>query len=231
MIDNLECIGVDETGVGDYFTPVVSVACFIPEKNLEAIKELGIKDSKKMTDQKIQNVAKYIINNNLVMFKVTTLTQDGYNKLIRVGINNNSVKTLIHYNSISQLNQQINKELPIVIDQYASISNLKKHIDTLENKGILQSCKLLEFNLILETKAEEKFLSVACASVLARYFLLKKMKELKTKYNDFEFKLGASNSIIDLGVEFVKKFGIKELENVSKFSFKTTQKIIEKMNN
>ncbi|WP_330463261.1 ribonuclease HIII [Metamycoplasma gateae] len=231
MIDNLEYIGVDETGVGDYFTPVVSVACFIPEKNLEAIKELGIKDSKKMTDQKIQNVAKYIINNNLVMFKVTTLTQDGYNKLIRVGINNNSVKTLIHYNSISQLNQQINKELPIVIDQYASISNLKKHIDTLENNGILQSCKLLEFNLILETKAEEKFLSVACASVLARYFLLEKMKELKTKYNNFEFKLGASNSIIDLGVEFVKKFGIKELENVSKFSFKTTQKIIEKMNN
>ena len=30
-------IGVDETGVGDYFTPVVSVACFIPKNNIDEI--------------------------------------------------------------------------------------------------------------------------------------------------------------------------------------------------
>lgn len=45
-------IGVDETGVGDYFTPVVSVACFIPKNNIDEIINLGVKDSKKLNDKK-----------------------------------------------------------------------------------------------------------------------------------------------------------------------------------
>lgn len=30
-------IGVDETGVGDYFSPVISVACYIPFKNIDRL--------------------------------------------------------------------------------------------------------------------------------------------------------------------------------------------------
>ncbi|MDP4042726.1 ribonuclease HIII [Mycoplasmopsis arginini] len=230
FFDELEYIGVDETGVGDYFSPIVSVACFIPKENLELVKNLGIKDSKKITDSKIIQIAEHIIKNNLVHFKDTTLSQKGYNNLIKIGINNNSVKTLIHFNSIKRLLKKVGANKTIVIDQYASIENMKKHIKALKERSIVKDLNIDDFNLILETKAEEKFLSVACASVLARYLLLNKMKLQKDNYQGFKFKLGASNPIIDLGVDFVKKFGVDELENVAKVSFKTTNKILEKLN-
>ena len=60
-------IGVDETGVGDYFTPVVSVACFIPKNNIDEIINLGVKDSKKLNDKKIITIAKKLFWLNLVI--------------------------------------------------------------------------------------------------------------------------------------------------------------------
>ena len=39
-------IGVDETGVGDYISPVISVACYIPFKNIDRLIAIGVADSK-----------------------------------------------------------------------------------------------------------------------------------------------------------------------------------------
>ncbi|MBN4089421.1 ribonuclease HIII [Mycoplasma enhydrae] len=224
-----EYIGVDETGVGDYFTPVISVACYIPKQSISLIKSLGIKDSKKLSDKKIIELAKYIQEKNLVFIKHTILSQAGYNTLTKMGINNNAVKTLIHFNSISRLKKRINKNIPIVIDQYASIENIKKHDQTLKSKNMFLDINLNDYDLVLETGAEDNYLSVACASIFARYILLQKMEEQKEKYDNFNFKLGASNLIVDLAADFILKFGEKELGNVAKVSFKTTDKAKEKI--
>lgn len=226
-----EYIGIDETGVGDYFSPIVSVACFIPKKNFDKIKLLGIKDSKKLSDQKIIQIIEEINKNNLAYFKDTILSQKNYNDLTKIGINNNAIKTLIHFNSIKRLITFLDKKLPIVIDQYASEINLKKHLEKLKKEKLVTNLEFNHFQIVLETKAEEKYLNVACASIMARYILLKKMSDLKKTYNHFPFKLGASNQIIDLGADFVKKFGKNELYNVAKISFKTTKKIFEKLEN
>ena len=128
------CIGVDETGVGDYFTPVVSVACFIPKNNIDEIINLGVKDSKKLNDKKIIAIAKKLFN--LVFYKKTILTQSGYNKLIESKINNNEIKTLIHANSINRLSNELNKKnnflYSVIIDQYVlNESILEKHFNKL----------------------------------------------------------------------------------------------------
>ncbi|PZV99927.1 ribonuclease HIII [Metamycoplasma auris] len=226
----LEYIGVDETGVGDYFSPIISVACFIPKENIKRIKELGIKDSKKLSDSKIIDLIEIIIENKLAIFKDTTLYQKNYNDLTKLGINNNAIKTLIHFNSIIRLRKTLNRNLRIVIDQYATEVNLQKHLVKLKEKKLISSnLELNNFKLILEVQAEEKYLSVACASMMARYILLKKMREQKKEYQDFPFILGASNLVIDLGIKFIKKFSESELYNVAKISFKTTKKIIEKL--
>ncbi|AZZ65277.1 ribonuclease HIII [Metamycoplasma phocicerebrale] len=227
---NTEYIGVDETGVGDYFTPVVSVACYIPNYNIEKIKALGIKDSKKLTDKKIIEIAKEIENKKLVYYRKTILSQKGYNNLTKMNINNNAVKTLIHFNSISRLVNSLKKNLPIVIDQYSSLDKIKEHNLKLKEKNFFLDVNINDYQLILETKAEDEYLSVACASILARYILLNIMEEQKKKYNGFNFKLGASNQIIDIAAEFIKKYGEKELYNVAKVSFKTTEKAKNKIN-
>ncbi|MGX9339544.1 ribonuclease HIII [Mycoplasma sp. 1781] len=229
MTKDSDYIGVDETGVCDYFAPIVSVACFIPEENIQLIKNLGVKDSKKLSDSKIMGIAEYIIKNNVVLFKDTTMSQKGYNNLIKFGINNNAVKTLIHMNSIDRLQNIVKNNKKVVIDQYTTLNKFNEHIANLYNKNLIKKNIFERISLVQETKAEDKFLSVACASILARYILLKKMEAQKANYDGFDFILGASDLVIKQGVSFVKKFGISELYNVAKFQFKTTKKILEEL--
>ncbi|MGC7181824.1 ribonuclease HIII, partial [Metamycoplasma hominis] len=64
----------------------------------------------------------------------------------------------------------------------------------------------------------------------SRKFLIDWMQQQNKKYN-FEFKLGASNKIIDLAENFILKYGQKTLREVAKVSFKTTIKALEKIDN
>jgi ribonuclease HII len=50
-------IGVDETGVGDYFSPIISVACFVLPQNIDKLLELKVNDSKKLSDNYILQIA------------------------------------------------------------------------------------------------------------------------------------------------------------------------------
>lgn len=223
-IEYNKLIGVDETGVGDYFTPVISVACFIPEYNLDKVLELGVKDSKQLSDSKIIKIAASL--KELVKWKSLTLSQGGYNNLIGANINNNEIKTLIHSKTINNLLQTLPTKVDVLIDQYTvSRQVYEKHLTK------LNSIKWLDFKkpnttVFLETKAESKSLSVACASILARAILLEKINAQREAYN-FEFSLGASKKIILQAIQFAKKFGLEELKKVSKFSFKITKEVID----
>ena len=225
-------IGVDETGVGDYFTPVVSVACFIPKNNIDEIINLGVKDSKKLNDKKIITIAKKLFN--LVFYKKTILTQSGYNKLIESKINNNEIKTLIHANSINRLSNELNKKnnflYSVIIDQYVlNESILEKHFNKLLSTNWINFNKPIN-NLELKTKAEDVALPVACASIIARYLLLDEMQKQNKKYN-FIFPLGTNKKIIDAGVKLLSKIGIPEFKSLCKFSFKTSHEILDKFQN
>ena len=46
-------IGTDESGKGDFFGTLVIAGVLVDEQNAECFKELGIKDSKKLSDKKM----------------------------------------------------------------------------------------------------------------------------------------------------------------------------------
>ncbi|AWX42990.1 ribonuclease HII [Metamycoplasma cloacale] len=222
-----EIIGVDETGVGDYFGPIVSVACYIPNQHIDLIKQLNVKDSKKLTDKKILEIVPTIMK--LVYYKQTILTQDGYNKLIKAKINNNEIKTLIHSNTLNNFINAYNVCNTVLIDQYtANNAIFEKHYQKLQSIPWLNVSKP-KLNIILETKAEDKSLAVACASIIARAEFLKYMNVQNQKYN-IEFKLGASNKVDEQAALFIQQHGITELSKVAKISFKTTQKALDMIN-
>ena len=50
-------IGSDEVGVGDFLLPMVVVAAFVRGKDLKILEDFGVKDSKKLTDEKIREIA------------------------------------------------------------------------------------------------------------------------------------------------------------------------------
>ena len=54
-------IGSDEVGTGDYFGPIVVTASYVTKENIPYLEELGVKDSKKMSDEKILEIVPKII--------------------------------------------------------------------------------------------------------------------------------------------------------------------------
>ncbi|WP_274541135.1 ribonuclease HIII [[Mycoplasma] anseris] len=217
-------IGIDETGVGDYFSPIVSVACFIPKENYQKVIELNVKDSKKLSDKKICEIAPLLIN--LVHFQKTVLTQGGYNKLIQSKINNNEIKTLLHINSLNNFLKKHDLNNSVIIDQYTSSRNIfDHHLFKLNNIDWIK-LKIPKVQIVLETKAEDKALSVACASIIARYYLLKLMEKQNLEWN-LVFPLGASKIVDEVASEIILHYGIDTLNQIAKISFKTTNKAIE----
>ena len=57
----INSIGSDEVGTGDFFGPVVVTASYVSKDNIPFLEELGVRDSKKLTDQKILEIVPKII--------------------------------------------------------------------------------------------------------------------------------------------------------------------------
>ena len=60
---NCSSIGSDEVGTGDFFGPIVVTATFVSKENINYLMDLGVRDSKKITDDKILKIGKEIIKN------------------------------------------------------------------------------------------------------------------------------------------------------------------------
>ena len=58
---NSSSIGSDEVGTGDYFGPIVVTSCYVSKEDIPFVEGLGIKDSKKLDDEKILKIAPELI--------------------------------------------------------------------------------------------------------------------------------------------------------------------------
>ena len=75
-----------------------------------------------------------------------------------------------------------------------------------------------------ETKAENAYLCVGAASIIARYAFLKTFDQYREKYY-FPFPKGAGTKVDEFGKQFIKEYGVKEFNKYAKLNFKNTQKI------
>lgn len=74
-----------------------------------------------------------------------------------------------------------------------------------------------------ETKAENKYLSVAAGSIIARYAFLQAFDAMCQHY-EFPFVKGAGSKVDQAIRAFVKQYGKAELANVGKLHFANTKK-------
>ncbi len=210
-------IGSDEVGTGDYFGPIIVTASYVDTNKIDFINELGVKDSKKLTDEKIKQIAPVLMKE--IPFVSYTLNNPDYNKFQAKGYNMNKIKAILHNKvlySITHKEEQYPYE-KIIIDQFVYPRKYFEHI--LEAKEKVT-------NVTFITKAESKCASVAVASVISRYLFLKKMDELSDELG-MEIPKGANNIVDEVGTEIVKKYGFAKLNEVAKLNFKNTEKIKE----
>ncbi|QDY88085.1 ribonuclease HIII [Mycoplasma anserisalpingitidis] len=216
-LDKDYIIGIDETGVGDYFTPLISCATYVPKENIDKLKKLGVKDSKKISDIQIIKLAPQILS--LVKFSVYKLSQNGYNSLTKK-YNVNELKFFTHIKATNLLLAKLNiKPDLIIIDKYSTTNSILKYHNEIMINNNWAELEDVDSDVLLITKAEGIHISVAASSIIARYKLLEYMKEQENEWN-FAFPLGASEEVKMKVKEFVQIYGEKNLRNVCKLNFK-----------
>lgn len=209
---NKNTIGSDEVGTGDYFGPIVVTASYVRKEDADFLNDLGVRDSKKITDETILKIAPKIIER--ISFATYELSCQDFNTK---GVTNmNKVKALLHNKALYAL---INKEqVPydyIVIDQFTPPKKYFEYLDNIQNKVT---------NITFTIKAEDKVLSVAVSSIISRYRFLKEIEELEKKY-DMKIPKGAGENVDAAAKKFVEKYGVDELKKCVKWNFNNTKKI------
>jgi len=204
--------GSDEVGTGDYFGPVVVCACYINQDLLNKIDSSLIQDSKQLDDPTIRKIAPKLIE--VLPHSVLIVDNKKYNQ-IHKKYNMNGIKAMLHNQAYKHLEKKI-KQLPKlnVVDQFTPQNLYYNYLK--DEKEIVRS-------LHFETKAESKYLAVACASIIARYTFLLVWDKMEETYL-FTFPKGAGDLVDQSIVRFVKEFGKEKLELVAKTHFKNTQK-------
>lgn len=216
LYHNVNSVGSDEVGTGDYFGPIVVTSTYVTKEDVNYLDELGVMDSKKINDEKILKIAPLIAKR--VKYKSMILNNLDYNTFHSKDYNMNKIKAILH-NKV--LYQMINEEHPkydyIIVDQFAMEHKYYEYIKDSPN---------IQKDITFMTKAEDKCLSVACASIISRYIFLKEFDKLSDSLH-IPLPKGAGKDVDKIGEEIVEKYGKEKLKEVAKLNFLNTERILK----
>ena len=207
---DIASVGSDEVGTGDYYGPIVVTASFVSKDNIPFLTELGVRDSKKLSDEQILKIVPKIIKK--IPYKTIMLSNKEYNDNYGKDMNMNKIKAVLHNKVLTEMVKD-NEYDYIVVDQFEPESSYYKHLSEVPSplKGIT-----------FITKAEDKCLSVACSSLISRYIFVKEIDKLGDKYGIFLPK-GANYYVEDVGIKLVEKYGVNVLATPLRFVKTTAQ--------
>ncbi|PIC63608.1 ribonuclease HIII [Sporosarcina sp. P13] len=215
---SLSVLGSDETGTGDFFGPITVAACFVSSDQIELVRELGVKDSKQLTDAHMQQIAGDL--KRVVTYAVLTLDNDKYNEIQSQGWSQGKIKAVLHNQALERVLQQMAPNTPeyILIDQFAE---RKVYYNHLKNESTIIRDKVL-----FSTKAENLHVSVATASILARVAFLEAMDQLSVKAG-VTLPKGAGPKVDQIACQIIRKKGEAFLKTLTKVHFANTQKALK----
>jgi len=202
-------IGVDESGKGDYFGPLVIAACLVGPEHLAELDD--VRESKKVTDAVAMRMASQI--RQVCPHSVIAVLPAKYNELYAQIGNLNKLLAWGHARAIENVLEQ--RECGLVIsDQFASPETVKRQLFA---KG-----KSVELRSMVRAESD---LAVAAASILARAEFLRRLRDLGNAFG-LNLPKGAGPQVLEAGKRFVTRHGAEKLSEVAKLHFKTTSAIL-----
>ncbi|KAA0965240.1 ribonuclease HIII [Sporosarcina sp. ANT_H38] len=206
----LSVLGSDETGTGDFFGPVTVAACFVRADQVELVRELGVKDSKMLTDDLMRKIAPDL--QETLLYSVLTLENEKYNEVQASGWSQGKIKALLHNQALKHVLRKMGGEKPdyILIDQFAERGIYYNHIKA--------ESDIVRENVLFSTKAEGLHMSVAAASIIARVAFLEEMDRL-SGIAGMTLPKGAGPKVDEVAARILLKSGEEKLKSLTKWHF------------
>jgi ribonuclease HII len=166
--------GIDDAGRGSVIGPLVIAGVMIELSEMSNLVSLGVKDSKRITPKKRQQLSK-MITTNVKKYTYSTIDPFEIDKVVFEGVR---LKRL-NYLEAKAMADVIEKLKPDIVYVDAS--------DVIEERFAQQIKGFLTFNLkiVSKHKADVKYPLVSAASILAKVRRDKVIDSLRHVYGDF----------------------------------------------
>ena len=206
--------GIDESGKGDFFGPLVIAGAFTDRAIARSFLENGIQDSKGIgSDARIRSLAKLIRETPGIAIDIVQIGPERYNELYEKFGNLNSLLGWGHARVIENLLAKKPDCPRALSDKFADARVIEK--------SLLQRGQ--EIELEQRTKAESD-LAVAAASILARESFIDWL-ERNGKRIGLPLGRGVSATVKETARRIVEKEGPDALRRFAKIHFRTAHEV------
>lgn len=213
-------IGVDESGKGDFFGPLVIAAAYTNEDLYKRLREIGVQDSKAITSDKqaiaIAEKIKKILGPT--RYAIVRIGNAAYNRLYAKYKSVNTILAWGHARAIENLITNIPSCKLAISDQFGNTEEIIK-------RALMQKGKSIELKQRHKAEAD---VAVAAASILAREAFLTSLKQMEEKYTN-KFPKGASPQVKDAAALLAEAHGINVFVETSKCHFKTLDDVLKRV--
>ena len=210
-----EHAGIDESGKGDYFGPLVIAAAFVDRAVARRLLTLGVADSKTIkSDKRIAELSELIRKETNGRFSIVAVGPVAYNRLYEKFRNVNRLLAWGHARSLENLLERTPACPRAVSDQFGSKRDVR---NALMARG-------REIKLEQMPKAEAD-IAVAAASILARAEFVRRLAELG-KAAETKLPKGAGKVVDAAAAALAARGGRELLGTVAKLHFRTTAKAL-----
>jgi len=204
-------VGVDESGKGDFFGPLVIAALLAPEGDGEKLRSLGARDSKLVTDKNALAADEAL--RHAYPHAVIVIMPSDYNHRYEQIKNLNKLLAAGHADAIDAVLRSHTAELAIS-DKFGKPELVESELQKRKQPIRLR-----------QVVGGEAIPQVAAASILARAEFIRRMHKLS---DDYEITLpkGAAAQVDQAGREFVRTHGVEKLREVAKLHFKNYLRVV-----
>ena len=211
--DHLAVLGSDEVGVGSYFGPLTVAAVFVDRDHVAPIEQLGVQDSKQLSDPQIIRLAKKIIRQ--CPYHIVNLDPPTYNRLMKRYGNQAQLKALCHNLALAKVLDKIKPQQPeaVLIDEFVAPATYYRYL-----KG---QKRIVKSNVYFHVRGESEHVAVAAGSIVARYYSLQRMDALSEKAG-MTLPIGAGTNVDDVAASLLRHG--QDLGQFAKLHFANTAK-------
>ncbi len=202
--------GIDESGKGDFFGPLVIAAVYTEGAEVPALLKAGVADSKTIkSDKRILALADEIRQRTLGRFSVVSIGPETYNRLYAKIGNLNRLLAWGHARALENLLEKAPLCPRAISDQFGS--------QTLVQRALLEKGRSLKLEQHPRAEAD---VAVAAASILARAEFITRLAQLGTKLS-LNLPRGAGPEVNARAKELAARGGRELLGTVAKMHFRT----------
>jgi ribonuclease HIII len=206
--------GLDESGKGDFFGPLVSACVIAGGESVKQWLNINVRDSKNIhSSQEIFSLEKKIRQTPNVVVETFSLSMRKYNELYgKFGNNLNHLLAWYHAKSLQNAREK-NAVFNVLLDQFSTAPLVQRFF-----------ANDPKIHITMRPRAENDPV-VAAASIVARAEYLRAMKNLSDLAKEELFR-GASDAVIQQAKRIIGRFGVERLADFAKLHFSTAQRAI-----